>query len=437
MDIIASETDPSVARMLDGFEHPAILVAPDYRILATNDRYQKVFGRIPADQTARCYQVSHGYDVPCDQAGEDCPLVAATASGHKERVLHIHQTSRGKEHVDVEMLPIMDEDGKLQYFVELLKPLPTAGTRKISHTLIGTSPAFNKILGLVSRVGPTDAAVLLLGESGTGKELTASAIHHASLRSEKPLVTLECAGLNEMLFESELFGHVKGAFTGANYTKHGLIESANGGTLFLDEIGDIPYPLQVKLLRLIETGTYRPVGSTEVKQADFRLICATHRNLYQMVEDGDFRQDLYYRINVFPIYIPSLAERREDIPLLAEHMLRETDDRQGHRVAEPAMALLREHQYRGNIRELRNLLSRAVILANGNTIDEATIRDCLEPYEKARGHRAPTNLKTLEENYLQQLMQLNRGDKVKVAEIAGISVRSLYRKLQEAASLAP
>ncbi|MBE9540370.1 MAG: sigma 54-interacting transcriptional regulator [Proteobacteria bacterium] len=431
MEIIASDTDPSVARMLDGFEYPAILVTTDYRILATNNHYREIFGAIPVSEAAHCYQVSHGYEVPCDQAGEDCPLAAATASGHKERVLHIHQTPRGPEHVDVEMLPIMDESGKLKFFVELLKPLPVASKAATDHSLIGASPAFNKMLGLISRVGPTSAAVLLLGESGTGKELTAGAIHNASVRADKSLVTLECAGLNEMLFESELFGHVKGAFTGANYTKQGLIESADGGTLFLDEIGDIPYPLQVKLLRLIETGTYRPVGSTEVKKSDFRLICATHKDLFRMVEDGEFRQDLYYRINVFPIHIPSLGERKEDIPLLAELMLRRKEDSQSHYLTETALALLKEHRYQGNIRELRNILHRAVILADASVIEEAVIRECLNPDAGPRGEPLQVDLKTLEDNYLQKLLKLHGGDKTRVAEIAGISVRSLYRKLQE------
>ena len=431
MEIIASDTDPSVARMLDGFEYPAILVTTDYRILATNNHYREIFGTISASETAHCYQVSHGYEVPCDQAGEDCPLAAATASGHKERVLHIHQTPRGPEHVDVEMLPIMDESGKLKFFVELLKPLPVASKKTTGQALIGASPAFNKMLGLISRVGPSSAAVLLLGESGTGKELTAGAIHNASARAEKSLVTLECAGLNEMLFESELFGHVKGAFTGANYTKQGLIESADGGTLFLDEIGDIPYPLQVKLLRLIETGTYRPVGSTEVKKSDFRLICATHKNLLQMVEDGEFRQDLYYRINVFPIHIPSLGERKEDIPLLAELMLKRKEDGNSHYLTAPALALLNEHRYQGNIRELRNILHRAVILADASVIEEAVIRQCLNPDAGPSGEPLQVDLKTLEDNYLQKLLKLHGGDKSQVAKIAGISVRSLYRKLQE------
>ncbi len=432
MEIIAADTDRDIARMLDGYEHPAILVTADYRILATNELYRQRFGRIAGDAPAYCYRVSHGYDRPCDQAGEDCPLAAARASGRKERVLHIHQSPRGKEHVDVEMLPILDKQGALKYFVELLKSVPVAATEASNQALIGASRAFNKMLGLIARVGPSDAAVLLLGESGSGKELVARALHQTSHRSGRPLVALECAGLTETLFESELFGHLKGAFTGANYAKQGLVEAADGGTLFLDEIGDIPYSLQVKLLRLIETGTYRPVGSSQTKRADFRLICATHKNLGKMVADGSFRQDLYYRINVFPIHIPSLAERSEDIPLIANALLKQFPGKTQYRLTESAMAQLRRYHYRGNIRELRNILTRATVLANTNVIDQQIIIECLDDSgATGTGEQAYVDLKTLERNYLQRLLQAYAGDKEKAARVAGISVRSLYRKLRD------
>jgi transcriptional regulator with PAS, ATPase and Fis domain len=438
MEIIATDTDRALARMLDSYEHPAILVTPDYRILATNDLYREAFGQIDTDSgPARCYAVSHNFDRPCDQVGEECPLAAASSSGSRERVLHIHQTPRGEEHVDVEMLPILDEDGKPRFFVELLKPVNVAGAVAGDRPMVGTSAAFNHMLGLISRVAPSDAAVLLLGESGTGKELAARALHQASRRSRGALVTLECAGLSETLFESELFGHVRGAFTGANYTRQGLAEAAHGGTLFLDEVGDIPYPLQVKLLRLIETGTYRPVGSSQVKQADFRLVCATHKNLEQMVERGEFRQDLYYRINVFPIKLPSLAERPEDIPLLARSILQDNrgPDGMNYHLTESAVGVLKAYRYRGNIRELRNILSRATILANTNVIDQDLIRRALgEGGARGGDQQAPPgrepNLKQLELDYLRQLMRSHDNDREKVAAIAGISVRSLYRKLE-------
>jgi transcriptional regulator with PAS, ATPase and Fis domain len=436
MEIIASDTDSAIARMLDSYEHPAILVTPDYRILATNDLYREQFGLIDKQhRPAYCYQVSHGYDRPCDQAGEDCPLAAATSSGGRERVLHIHQTPRGEEHVDVEMLPILDEQGQLRFFVELLKPVAMAGAGVGDRPMVGTSRAFNQMLELIARVGPTDAAVLLLGESGTGKELAARSLHQASPRCAAALVTLECAGLSEALFESELFGHVKGAFTGANYTRQGLAEAAHGGTLFLDEIGDIPYPLQVKLLRLIETGTYRPVGSSQVKQADFRLVCATHKNLEQMVEQGEFRQDLYYRINVFPIHLPALAQRLEDLPLLARSMLSESGSQAGrtYHLTESALALLKSHHYRGNIRELRNILSRAIVLTNTNVIDREVVSQSLGGVkvhgQDTAAEAQELSLKEIELRYLRRLMQSHNGDKDKVAGIAGISVRSLYRKL--------
>jgi transcriptional regulator with PAS, ATPase and Fis domain len=337
--------------------------------------------------------------------------------------------------VDVEMLPILDEQGRPRFFVELLKPVAMAGGDSGDRPMVGTSPAFNHMLAMIARVGPTEAAVLLLGESGTGKELATRALHQASPRCSGALVTLECAGLSETLFESELFGHVKGAFTGANYTRQGLAGAAHGGTLFLDEIGDIPYPLQVKLLRLIETGTYRPVGSSQVRQADFRLVCATHKNLEQMVEEGEFRQDLYYRINVFPIHLPTLAERMEDLPLLARSMLADSGGRAGktYHLTESALALLKSHRYRGNIRELRNILSRAIVLTNTNVIDRDVISQALGAGER-RGRDTAVestglSLKEMELRYLRRLMQVHKGDRNKVAGIAGISVRSLYRKL--------
>jgi transcriptional regulator with PAS, ATPase and Fis domain len=319
------------------------------------------------------------------------------------------------------------------FFVELLKPVAVAGASAGDRPMVGVSPAFNRMVGLISRVGPTDAAVLLLGESGTGKELAARAVHLASDRAERSLVTLECAGLSETLFESELFGHVKGAFTGANYTREGLAEAAHGGTLFLDEVGDIPYPLQVKLLRLIETGTYRPVGSSQVRQSDFRLVCATHRDLEAMVAAGEFRQDLYFRINVFPIHVPSLAERIADLPLLARAMLQDGDGHQAHHLTASALELLKSHHYRGNIRELRNILSRAVVLSNTNVIDQAVIGEAL--LTGARGAKPVVeeeelSLKAAERRYLESLMERHGGDRERVAAIAQISVRSLYRKLQ-------
>jgi transcriptional regulator with PAS, ATPase and Fis domain len=432
-----------LAQMLEGYDCPAILVSLNYQILATNQNYRKEFGEVSIQASPHCYEVSHGYSVPCDEAGEDCPLSAVLTSGHKERVLHIHQTPRGKEHVDVEMLPICNDNGEPQFFIELLKPVSITSVDNENSKLVGRSKQFNLMLEKITRVSRSDASVLLLGESGTGKELVAQAVHQASERESKSLVTLECAGLTDSLFESELFGHIKGSFTGANNNKTGLIELANGGTLFLDEIGDVPLSMQVKLLRLIETGAFRPVGSSTVKHTNFRLICATHKNLMKMVKDGSFRQDLFYRINVFPIYVPTLRDRQEDIPLLVTSLLSRISKKKEYYLTDSALQRLKNHPFPGNIRELSNILNRAIVLTDTNIIDCETIDDCLridnEQHDDSLFDAIETDnkekiqlvdLKTAEKNYLSELMELFENDKDEVAKVAGISLRSLYRKLE-------
>ncbi len=430
--------------MLEAYDCPAILVSVDYQILAFNQNYRTAFGEIELSSAPRCFAISHGYDAPCDQSGEDCPLGAARNSGHRERVLHIHQTPRGKEHVDVEMLPIHDGAGELVYFVELLKPVPLASGVVADQELVGKSPAFNEMLRKIARVGETEASVLLLGESGTGKELAARAIHMASKRKGEPLVTLECSGLSDALFESELFGHVKGAFTGANFHKKGLVELADGGTLFLDELGDIPLAMQVKLLRLLETGTFRPVGSVEIRSSSFRLVCATHKDLYQMVLDGRFRKDLYYRINVYPIHVPALRERTADIPLLANTLLKRLAPAEKYRLTASATKVFKEYEFEGNIRELRNLLNRAIVISDTNTIDQDTVRQCMAEDAKTRNHagqsqesdsnttqdQAWVDLRTNESRYLRKVLAAHGGNKEEAAKTLGISVRSLYRKIE-------
>ncbi|RBP50675.1 sigma-54 interaction domain-containing protein [Arenicella xantha] len=422
----------NMGQMLEAYDVPAILVTADYEILASNTKYRESFGEIDWQTKPRCYAVSHGYNRPCDQAGEDCPLLAAKESKHKETVLHIHQTPNGREHVDVEMIPIFDEQDQLSFFVELLKPVPLASGSLGTQKMLGSSQAFERMLRSVTQVANSNASVLLLGESGTGKELVSQTIHMASKRSDQALVTLECSGLSETLIESELFGHKKGAFTGANSDKPGLVEKAHGGTLFLDEIGDVSLATQVKLLRLIESKTFRRVGGTEVRTADFRLICATHRDLANLIEQGLFRLDLYYRINVFPILIPSLDDRLSDIPQLVEHFLRLEDE--SLHITQSAIDVLQHHRYRGNIRELRNIIDRAVVLCETNIIDETVITECIDLDRSL--HHAPSltskhalSLRDIEAEYLNDLMKQCRGDKQKVANIAKVSLRTLYRKL--------
>ncbi len=413
--------------------HPdaQIVMDADYRILAANAAYRSLYagGRDVVGQT--CYAVSHGYSRPCDECGEACPLAASRASGEPRRVLHLHHTPRGEEHVDVELTPVRGASGRVEYFVERMLTVREASSSPAESGLVGKSPAFNRMLELVRRVARSGTTALLLGESGTGKELVAQAIHEQSARVRGPFVVVECSGLTETLFESELFGYEKGAFTGANQRKIGLVESASGGTLFLDEVGDIPLALQVKLLRLLETGTFRRVGGVETLRADFRLIAATHRDLKDMVERGSFRRDLYYRLSVFPIHLPALRERREDIVLLAETLITRLAPGRSYTLSEPARSCLQEYDYPGNIRELRNIIERAMLMADGDTL----LPEHLPP-ELAGGASGGmpgvdtvVPLETAERRYLQWALAHHGGDRRSLAAQLGISERTLYRKL--------
>ncbi|MEJ5211880.1 MAG: sigma 54-interacting transcriptional regulator [Burkholderiales bacterium] len=414
---------------LESQPDPQIVMDADYRIVAANAAYRRQFGQGEVVGKT-CYAVSHGYSRPCDECGESCPLAASRASGEPVRVLHLHHTPRGEEHVDVLLTPVRDARGHITHFVERMQVVREASSLPAQRGLVGKSPAFNRMLELVRRVAPSDTTALLLGESGTGKELVAQAIHEQSPRRNGPFVVVECSGLTETLFESELFGYEKGAFTGASQRKIGLVEAAAGGTLFLDEVGDIPLALQVKLLRLLETGTFRRVGGVETLRADFRLVAATHRELNAMVERGAFRIDLYYRLSVFPILLPPLRERREDILLLAETLA--TRLAPGRRLTMSAgfRERLLAHDFPGNVRELRNLMERALLMADGDTL----LPEHLPPEVGAHPPPAPlvdeiVPLATAELRYLQWALAHHDGDRKSLARKLGISERTLYRKL--------
>jgi len=247
--------------------------------------------------------------------------------------------------------------------------------------IIGSSPSMQTVYQLVARCAPTNSTVMLRGDSGTGKELIARAIHYNSLRKDKPFVPVDCASLSENLLESELFGHVKGSFTGATTNKKGLLESADGGTLFLDEIGNISMSIQAKLLRFIEEREFKAVGDTRTQTVNIRLITATNKDLETMVADEHFREDLYYRINIFPIEIPPLRERRDDIPALAVHFLKLFSDEMERKIIEfssAAMNLLMNYDWPGNVRELENVVHRAVILANDKIIRQAHLVNIID-----------------------------------------------------------
>ncbi len=421
--------------LLECFEGPAVLLDAEYRIVSANGAYLREYAPSGIPAGARCYEVSHGYRVSCDLAGESCPMRRSFDEGQRQRVLHVHASPRGDEHVDVETLPIRDQDGRVTWVVEHIRRAEGFAARPSTQAMVGRSPAFNRMLGLISRVAPSRTPVLLQGESGSGKELAARAIHEASLSAQGPFVPVECSGLSETLFESELFGHERGAFTGAVSRKQGLIEAARGGTLFLDEVGDIPLGQQVKLLRLLETGTYRPVGSVVSHQADFRLVCATHRDLKRMIAEGAFRQDLYYRISAFPVDLPPLRDRPEDLPLLVESLLQRIAGERRLRLDDSAMAALRRYDFPGNVRELRNILEHAALLADGDTISvEHLPRDCAcsggaEGVPDAFDCGV-VPLEVAERRYLLRVLRTFQGDRRELAARLGVSERTLYRKLE-------
>lgn len=428
-----------MTEILEGITEPATLIGIDYRILATNAAYREIYGDDRPMEDRHCYEVSHGYKVPCDQAGESCPLKLCSGSGKRQRMLHLHTTPEGEEHVDVEMQPVHSSSGKLVCFLEIMHRVREAKARPgEKEGMVGRSEPFMRMLEMVHRAAPSDISVLLLGESGTGKELVAKALHDSSPRSAKSFVTVECSGLSEALFESELFGHERGAFTGAVSRKRGLVEAARGGTLFLDEIGEIPLPQQVKLLRLLETGVYRAVGSVEPQHADVRLVCATHRDLKAMVESGEFRRDLYYRISPFPIPLPTLKQRIDDLPLLIEVLLRRLVGGDGISISRAALKVLMRYDFPGNIRELRNILERGILLADHGVIGvdqlplELVIEGEVQSDDTGLALATPSviPLDTLEDNYLRQVAARFSGENRELAALLGISERTLYRKLR-------
>jgi DNA-binding NtrC family response regulator len=297
--------------------------------------------------------------------------------------------------------------------------------------LIAESPAMKEILSQIETVAQTDVTVLLVGESGTGKELVARLIHARSPRRYLPLVPVNCGALTESLLESELFGHEKGAFTGAMYRHKGKFEMANGGTLFLDEIGTIAAKTQVDLLRVLETHQFTRLGGNQIITSDFRVICATNRELGQLVREGEFREDLYYRLNVFEIRIPPLRERRSDIPRLARHFLEKyaTQLRKPvSKISDDAMKLLMDHEWRGNVRELENAIERAVVVCAGSEVSTGDL-----PIQMVRANHVAgdSSLESVERAHVLNVLERNSWNITRSAKVLGVDRVTLYNKIKK------
>ncbi len=304
------------------------------------------------------------------------------------------------------------------------------------HNMIGTSNAMQKVFHLVEQVAQSNATVMIRGESGTGKDLVAHAIHYNSLRNSKPFIKINCTALPESLLESELFGHERGAFTGAVDRKIGRFEMANGGTIFLDEIGDFSLNLQVKLLRVIQFKEFERVGGTETIKANLRIIVATNKNLEKEIEEGLFREDLYYRINVFPIYLPALRERKDDIMLLADYFIvkfSKENNKNITRLSTPAIEMLTNYHWPGNVRELENCIERAILLCDGDTIRAEHLPPSLQMVREipAPARTLPEMVENLEREMIVDALKKTNGQQRKAAQLLGLTQRMMGYKVRK------
>ena len=436
--------------VIDASDNGFVVIDENYEIVAANSAYCKAYGVDSNEIIGRkCHHVSHHSEVPCHLNGEDCPHKAVFTTRQPHQVLHIHfDHNNEEEHVRIKGSPIYGTDGQL-FLGEAIFPIAKSDDLGCDQQrMLGTSPSFLACIEEMSGAASSDVPILLNGESGVGKELAAQFIHKKSSRKAHPFVSIDCTAISEGIFESELFGHERGAFTGCVGRRHGLIESAENGTLFLDEIGEIPLPLQGRLLRALETGHYRRLGGREDLYVDVRIICATHNNLRKMVETGTFRADLYYRIAGISITIPPLRERRSDITPLVKAILDKSRTLNGTvaRISEEALEQLQTYDYPGNIRELKNILQKAVSLASDgvitpdmlklNTLANVYINPLADRRLQERDPKAPApstnrSLTDVEATHIESLLHQYDGHRAKVAEELRISERTLYRKLKQ------
>jgi transcriptional regulator with PAS, ATPase and Fis domain len=447
-------TSIELQSLVDTHEQPFVIIDRDFKIVAVNSAYEHAYSATRAQMVGQpCYRVSHQNDRPCFELGEECPHHDLYQNATRCSCLHIHYDTQGRAHrVKINAFPLMDVNGEM-YLGEAIEDISIPDERYSDQVrMVGQSAAFLRSLEQLKIAGSADAPVLLQGETGTGKDLAAHFIHQQSDRSAKAFLTLDCTVLTETLFEAEVFGHERGAFTGSVGEKEGLFEVVDGGTLFLDEIGEMPAHLQAKLLRVLETGEYRRVGGRKTLRTNARIICATNRNLGSEVADKTFREDLYYRVACIHIRIPSLRERLDDVPLLAEALLDRITESTGksYWLSVNAMAALKEYHYPGNVRELRNILSVAAAHSPGGKIDLARVNAVIDCMKSRRStgtdqsrrhtdirdaevpvrHAGEATLEDLEAQHIAQLLHQYHGNRRQVATALGVSERTMYRKLK-------
>ncbi len=407
--------DKGLALQGNGVLQPSLitLLGPDYENF------------VSAEKLNRAYQKSSGQSflVISKNAGPKLPAnVFLYSIDDLKKIASETLVIRNKEVKKIE--PLIKKS--VAAFEEWLK----SDSRSTFLNIISKSQKMQQIFETISKIAQTNITVLISGESGTGKELIAQALHRLSGRDPEKLIVVNAGAIPENLLESELFGHVKGAFTGAVSSKRGLFMDADGGTIFLDEIGELPQTLQVKLLRFLQNGEIRPVGSNQSIVVNVRVVAATNRDLADMVKKGLFRSDLYYRLNVIPIHLPALRERKEDIVLLVRHFIKKYSGRMGRdvgRISDKALARLLQYDWPGNIRELENIIEHTVALASGNVIHDFDLPDVVSPYITSKSR----SLKDMEEAHILSILDECDGNYDKACAILGISRTTLWRKLKQ------
>lgn len=376
------------------------------------------------------------------RSGADCEVIMV--SGHGTIEAAVRAIKLGAYHFLQKPLTLIEVKQNVRHAAQIKAQRDELKTWRSNednrYQLVGKSAAIERLRAEIAKVAPTNGRVLITGESGTGKEVVAYWIHKQSQRRDGPFVKINCAAIPQNLIESELFGHEKGSFTGAVSQKAGKFEVASGGTIFLDEIGDMDLATQTKVLRVIQEGEFERVGGVKVIKVDVRIVAATHRNLETMITQGTFREDLYYRLNVVPVRVPSLAERVEDVPLLAEHFLAAYCRENGvsaKRFAPAALPLLAGRAFQGNIRELRNIVERLAILSDGDMIDETFVASSLGA-KKNENNALFVNPRPLaeakndlEKVYVKTQLELNGWDIPRTADILGLARTNLHRKIKQ------
>ncbi len=471
--------EKEIASWLETHDRPFAVIDKDHRIIGVNQAYELTY-QVKAEDVVgrRCYQVTHHHSSPCCEHGEDCPHQLVFEGKQLRQCLHTHIDGQGHPRwVRVSGHRIVSSTGE----VFLGEGVCEIAVQKVGSEdggaagprMVGQAPAYLAMIERLGLAARTASPVLIQGETGTGKELAAAFIHYQSERRDRAFICLDCTVLSEGLFESEVFGHERGSFTSADKARRGLFELANGGTIFLDEIGEMPPSCQAKLLRVLETREFRPVGAEKTIKVDVRVVCATNRPLWECVQARTFRSDLYYRIACFTVRTPALRERLGDLPLLAGEILRRCPHFQSG-AARPtlspaALALLQSYTYPGNIRELSNLLQVAAT-TGASYIDASDVRRALAQFEgwgdplevvaqdppcpPCNGHGsarpdglagaiseedhfpppesgAPPPGSDTERRYMRELLHRYHGHRRDVAKALGMSERTLYRRLKQ------